>query len=68
MSGSGTFRYKLFLVPKGNTCPLTSLPRLRTLWHHFLEGEFSPRGAQEQGLQLSLRRQGVQLRKKDFPK
>ena len=39
-----------------------------TLWHHFLEGEFSPRGVQAQGPQLSLGRQGVQLRKKDFPK
>ena len=69
MSGSGTIRYKLFPVPKGkHLSPDLPSQTEDTLWHHVLGGEFSPRGAQEQGPQLSLGRQGVQLRKKDFPK
>ncbi|XP_070462837.1 uncharacterized protein, partial [Equus przewalskii] len=30
VSGSGAFRHKVVPVPKGNTCPSTSFPRLRT--------------------------------------
>ena len=69
MNVSGAFRYKLFPVPKGkHLSPDLPSQMEDTLWHHFLGGEFSPRGAQGQGLQLSLGRQGVQLRKKHFPK
>ena len=57
MSGSGTFRYKLFHFQRGNTCPHLPSQTENTLWHHFLGGEFSPRGAQGQGPQLSLGRQ-----------
>ena len=65
MSGSGSFRHKLFPVPRGKHLPSQIED---TLWHHFQGGEFSPRGAQEQDPELSFGRQGVQLRRKDFPK
>ena len=66
---SGALRYKLFPVPKGkHLSPDLHSQMEDTLWHHFLWGEFSPRGAQEHGPELSFGRQGVQLRKKDFPK
>ena len=39
-----------------------------TLWHHFLGGECSSRAAKGQDPQLSLGRQEVQFREKDFPK
>ena len=69
MSGSGTFRYKLSPVPKGkHLSPHLHSQTEDTPWHHFLGGEFSPGAAQGQGPQLSLGRQGVQLRKKHFPK
>ena len=69
MSGSGTFRYKLSPVPKGkHLFPHLHSQTEDTPWHHFLGGEFSPGAAQGQGPQLSLGRQGVQLRKKHFPK
>ena len=69
MSVSGTFRYKLFPVPKGRYL-FPELPSQTedTLWHHLPGGEFSPRGAQGQGPQLGLGRHRVQLRKKHFPK
>ena len=58
MSGSGSFRYNLFPVPKGkHLSPHLPSQTENTLWHHFLGGEFSPRGAQGQGPQLSLGRQ-----------
>ena len=51
-------RYKLFPVPKGkHLSPHLPSQTENTLWHHFLGGEFSPRGAQGQGPQLSLGRQ-----------
>ena len=66
---SGALRYKLFPVPKGkHLSPDLHSQTEDTLWHHFLWGEFSPRGAQEHGPESSFGRQGVQLRKKDFPK
>ena len=54
MSGSGSFRHKLFPVPRGKHLPSQIED---THWHHFQGGEFSPRGAQGQGPQLSLGRQ-----------
>ena len=69
MSGCGAFRHKLFLGPKGkHLSPYLPSQTEDTLWHHFLGGEFSPRGAQGQGPQLSVGRQGVQLRERDSPK
>ena len=67
MSVSGAFRYKLFPVPKGKyLSPHLPSQTDDTLWHHFLEGAFSPRGAQGQDPQLSLGTHGVQLRKSIF--
>ena len=69
MSGSGTFRYKLFPVPKGKHLSPDLPSQIEdTLQHHFLRGEFSSRAPKGQGPQLSLGRQGVQLRKNHFPK
>ena len=57
MSMSGAFRYKLFPVSKGKyLSPHLPSQTDDTLWHHFLEGEFSPRGAQEHGPELSFGR------------
>ena len=66
MNVSGTFRYKRFPVPKGkHLSPDLPSQMEDTLWHHFLGGEFSPRGAQEHGPELSF---GSPAQEKAFSK
>lgn len=69
MSGYGTFRHKLFPGPNGkHLSPYLPSRTEDTLWDQF-QGVSSlleePRG---QGPQLSVGRQGVQLRERDSPK
>lgn len=66
MRGSGAFRHRLFPVPRGkHLSPHLPSQMEDSLWHHFPGAESFPGGAQGQGPQLRLGRQGVQGRERD---